>query len=160
MRTLVGGLVMLSLLTTGCGGASDDATTMDADSTGMMAAAEPAMLTADAISGTWNGMSMEEAGDSVTTRWTTIRNSDGTAVFLFEGSADTVSYTTMFSGDSMVATSEPYTDPDAPAGSPQLMFRSVGRLVDGKLVGTSAVMFSTAPDSVVGRGRWEATRAP
>lgn len=160
MRTLVGGFVLMSLLTAGCGGSTDDTTTMDADSTGMMAEAAPAMLTADDVNGTWNGMSMAEVGDSVTSRWTTMRNADGTALFVFEGSPDTVSYTTMFSGDSMVATSEPYNDPDAPAGSPQLMFRSVGRLVDGKLVGTSAVMLATAPDSVVARGRWEATRAP
>lgn len=150
---------MLSLLAA-CGGSSDDTTTMDADSTGMMAEAEPAMLTAEAIAGTWNGMTMGEEGDSVTSRWTNTRNADGTASFVYEGSSDTVSYATVLSGDSIVSTSEPYTARDAPAGSPQIMVRSVGRLVDGKLVGTAAVMLATSPDSVVARGRWEATRAP
>ena len=159
MRTLSGGLVMLSLLAA-CGGSSDDATTMDADSAGMTAEAEPAMLTAEAVNGTWNGTTMGGGGDSVTSRWTYTRNADGTASFVYEGSSDTVSYATVVSGDSIVSTSEPYTPPAAPAGSPQIMVRSVGRLIGGRLVGTSAVMLATSPDSVVARGRWEATRAP
>ena len=158
MRNLVGGLAMVCLLAA-CGGSNNDATTMDADSAGMMAEAEPAMLTAEAINGTWNGMSMEEVGDSVTFRWTNTRNADGTASFVYEGSSDTVSFATLLSGDSIVSTSEPYTPPGAPAGSPQIMVRTVGRLVDGKLVGTSTVMLAASPDSVVARGRWEATRA-
>lgn len=159
MRALGGGLVMLSLLAA-CGGSSDDATTVDADSSGMTAETGPAMLTAEAINGAWNGMTRGGAGDSVTSRWTYTRNADGTARFLYEGSSDTVNYATVVSGDSIVSTSEPYTPPAAPAGSPQIIVRSVGRLIGGKLVGTSAVMLAASPDSVVARGRWDATRAP
>ena len=159
MQTRVRGLVVLSLLAA-CGGSSDDATAMDSDSAGMMAEAKPTALTAEAINGSWNGISMEEVGDSVTFRWTYTRNADGTAGFVYEGSSDTVSYATVVSGDSVVSTSEPYTPPSAPTGSPQIMVRTVGRLVGGKLVGTSAVRLATSPDSVVARGRWEATRAP
>ena len=159
MHTRVGALVALSLLAA-CGGSSDDATAMDADSAGMTAEARPTVLTAEAINGTWNGMSMGEVGDSVTFRWTYTRNADGTADFVYEGSSDTVNYVTVVSGDSIVSTSEPYAPPSAPAGTPQIMVRTVGRLVGGKLVGTSAVKLATSPDSVVARGRWEATRAP
>ena len=125
-----------------------------------LAAAAPAALTADMIAGTWNGTSMAEGSDSVVNRWTVIGGAAGTeGKLILEGSADTIRYTTVFDADSMVATSLPYTPP-TPAGSPQVTFRSVGRLVDGKLVGTSANMLAAMPDSVVGRVRWEATRTP
>ncbi|MES2521457.1 MAG: hypothetical protein V4617_02080 [Gemmatimonadota bacterium] len=150
---------MLSLLTA-CGGSADDATTMDADSAGLRAEPQPPVLSAEAINGTWSGVSMGEVGDSVTFRWTYTRNADGTAGFVYAGSSDTVRYATVVSGDSIVSTSEPYTPPKAPDGSPQVVVRTVGRLVGDKLVGTSAVRLATSPDSVVARGRWEATRAP
>ena len=159
MRSLVYGLLTLSTLAA-CDGSSDDATAMDAVSTETVAETEPAVLTPEAVNGTWNGRSMGEVGDSVTFRWTYTRNADGTASFVYEGSSDTVSYATMLSGDSIVSISEPYLAREAPTGSPQIMVRSVGRLVDGKLVGTTAVTLATSPDSVVARGRWEATRAP
>ncbi len=155
MRTLAGGLGLLVVLA-GCGGSADTA----ADSSAAMAAAEPAGLTPADVAGRWTGMSMPEVGDSITSRWTIPSVSDGEGWLLFDSSADTIAYTAMYDGDSTVATSEPYTDPDQPAGSPQMMFRSVGRLVDGKFMGTSAIMAANAPDSVLARGRWEAMRAP
>ena len=59
----------------------------------------------------------------------------------------------------MTATSAPYANP-ADAKAPKITFRSVGRLKDGKLVGTSMNMLADKPDSVVSRGRWEATKMP
>ncbi len=160
MRTLVGGLVLLVVAATGCGGSADTAADAAADSTAMMAAAEPAGLSAADLAGTWTGVSMPEVGDSITTRWTNIAAADNTGKLVIDGSPDTITYSTQFDADSMIATSAPYTDPTMPAGSPQMMWRSVGRLVDGKLVGTITRMSVTAPDSVLSRGRWEATRAP
>jgi hypothetical protein len=126
----------------------------------MMAVAEPAGISAADIAGTWTGISMPEVGDSILNRWTLMASPDGAGRLVVDGSTDTVSYTTEFSGDSAIATSAPYTDPAAPAGSPQVMWRSVGRLTDGKFVGTISFMSVAAPDSVAGRGRWEASRAP
>lgn len=160
MRTLIGGLVVLAVTTAACGGSADKTADATTDSSAMMAAAEPAGLTAADVAGTWTGTTFAEAGDSVTQRWTIMSVSDSEGKLVMDGSTDTVSYTVMFSGDSAVATSAPYTDAMMPAGSPQMTWRSVGRLSAGRFVGTSAVMAVTAPDSVLVRGRWEATRAP
>ena len=71
---------------------------------------------------------------------------------------DTIAYQTTFSGDSLIATSEPYTTPDR-ADTP-VTFRSVGRLDNGTLRGTVEIRLASNPDSVIERNRWEATRAP
>ncbi len=159
MRTLVGGLGLVVVLAA-CGGSADSAADAAADSSAAMAAAEPAGLTPADVAGRWAGMSMPEVGDSITSRWTIQSTSDGAGWLLFDGAADTIAYTMVYDGDSVVATSAPYTDPAMPPGSPQVMFRSVGRLMDGKFAGTSAIMTASMPDSVIARGRWEAMRAP
>lgn len=131
------------------------------DSTAMTStmAAAPAPLTAADVDGSWNGMSMGETSDSVTLRWTT-KNIDGTTgTLMIEGQKDAITFTRTFDADSMIASSTPYANP-ADAKGPKLLFRSVGRLKDGKLVGTSANMLADKPDSVVSRGRFVATKAP
>jgi hypothetical protein len=125
-----------------------------------MAPAAPAALTAADLTGTWTGMSMAEGSDSVTNRWTVVRTTDSTSKIIMEGSADSIAMTIRYDADSMVATSAPFTDPNLPKGAPQVTFRSVGRMKDGKLVGTSMAMLASKPDSVVTRSRWEATRTP
>jgi hypothetical protein len=124
------------------------------------AAATPRALTAADVSGNWNGTTMTATGDSVLGRWTSVRSSDSTGKLVFEGTRDSVPFRTRFDGDSMVSTSDPYTARGAARGAPKVMFRSAGRLRDGKLVGTSATMLASKPDSVINRTRWEATRAP
>jgi hypothetical protein len=148
MRTLI----LLAVVLGAC--APKEAATPDSVAT---VAPAPVALTADMVSGTWNGVSMAEGSDSVTFRWTTTQVSDSEGLLKFEGTSDAVPFTRTFDADSMIATSGPYTPPGA-AGGPKLTFRSVGRLVDGKLVGTSVNMLADKPDSVVARGRWEATR--
>ena len=131
------------------------------DSTAMTStmAAAPAPLTAADVDGSWNGVSMGETSDSVTLRWTT-KNIDGTTgTLMIEGQKDAITFTRTFDADSMIASSTPYANP-ADAKGPKLLFRSVGRLKDGKLVGTSANMLADKPDSVVSRGRFVATKAP
>ncbi|WP_310570517.1 hypothetical protein [Gemmatimonas sp.] len=131
------------------------------DSTAMTStmAAAAAPLTAADVDGSWNGMSMGETSDSVTLRWTT-KNIDGTTgTLMIEGQKDAITFTRTFDADSMIASSTPYANP-ADAKGPKLLFRSVGRLKDGKLVGTSANMLADKPDSVVSRGRFVATKAP
>ena len=71
-----------------------------------------------------------------------MRSTDSTGKIISEGRTDSVAYTIRYDADSMIATSVAYTDPTLPKGTPQVMFRSVGRLKEGKLVGTSALMVS------------------
>ena len=125
-----------------------------------VAPAGPTPLTAADLAGNWNGQTMAETGDSVVARWTAVRVDDSSGKLVTEGSKDSVAYTLMVDADSMVATSVPHTDPMMPKGTGQVVFRSVGRMREGKLVGTSAAMLASKPDSVVMRTRWEATRAP
>lgn len=131
----------------------------DEGATDTAAMAGPAPITAADITGTWNGVSMAEASDSVLARWTVVSPTGADSRVVTEGSADTVSYMHTFDADSFVATSAPYTDATMP-GSPQVTARAVGRLIAGKLVGTAAIMLASNPDSVLSRARWEATRSP
>ena len=122
--------------------------------------AAPAALTAADVSGTWTGTSKEE-GDTTVNRFTvTGAPGDSVGKFIAEGSKDTVTFTRRLDADSMMVTSVAYTDPSMPKGSPPVMFKAVGRLKDGKLVGTSMLVLASKPDSVLGRSTWEATRAP
>ncbi len=120
----------------------------------MAAAPAPAALTADMMKGTWNGTNMAEMSDSVTGRWVV---TDGAMVI--EGRKDTVRWVTTYDADSMMSVSPAM--PASPAkNAPMVVNHGVGRMVDGKLVGTSFVTLAAKPDSVVMRGRWEATRKP
>ncbi len=131
-----------------------------ADTSKMAAApAAPAALTAEMVSGTWAGTNMLADKDSVTGHFTAM--GDGAAGKLIaEGSKDTVKYTVALSGDSMIVTSEAYNDVQLPKGAPKVTFVSVGRMSGGKLVGTSTIHLASKPDSILGKGRWEATKAP
>ena len=123
------------------------------------AAVAPAALTAADVRGTWNGTGRREGSDSTTT-FTVVSTSDSTGKLVFPNSKDSVSTMTRFDGDSMIVTSSAYKDPSSPKNAPPVVFRSIGRLKDGKLVGTAALMPAAKPDSVVARVNWEATRAP
>jgi hypothetical protein len=141
--------------------ACSKADTPAVDSTAMTAAMPPAPapLTAADVDGSWSGVNMGETSDSITNRWTT-KSIDGTTGSLtLEGQKDGITFTRAFDADSMIVTSAPYANPADPKG-PKLMFRSIARLKDGKLVGTSATMLADKPDSVVSRGRYTATKAP
>lgn len=127
--------------------------------TAAMAAAPPTLAASD-LAGTWSGVIMAEASDSVLDRFTVISPTGMDSKTITESSPkDTVNVTHMISGDSVVATSAPYTDNSIP-GKPQVTFRAVGRMVRGKLVGTSAIMLASKPDSVLGHSRFEMTKNP
>jgi len=119
----------------------------------------PAALTAADVAGTWTGMTMAEGSDSVVARWTTTSTSDTTGSLTYEGSTESIGYTTMYDADSMVVTSFPYIDPAREDGM-MVMFRSVGRLdATGQLVGTAEMMVVGSTD-VISRSTWHATKAP
>jgi len=121
---------------------------------------ESIALSAADLAGTWHGIVKAEGTDSIINRFTAVRSTDSTGKTISEGQKDSVAYSVRYDADSMIATSAPYTDPTLPKGTPRVMYRSVGRLKDGKLVGTSALMLASKPDSVIARSTWEATRTP
>ena len=155
-RALLGTLTFLAL--SACA-RSDDAAGDSAGATAAAAAPAPAALQASDIAGTWNGTTMAAESDSVLRRWTTVRSTDTTAKLVFEGSRDSINYTIRLDADSMIATSAPFRRPGAARG-PEVVFVSVGRLRDGKLVGTTTTLLAANRDSVVQRARYEATRVP
>ena len=123
--------------------------------------AGPAPLTAAALAGTWTGQSMAEGSDTATARWTAIATEASAEVKLVDQTSpnDTVIYTRSLDADSSMATSAPFT-PKNPPRMPQVINRSVARIQDGKLVGTYTMVLASKPDSVVSRGRFEATKNP
>jgi len=151
-------MLLAALVVVAC--SKEEAPVIDSAATAAPPPAAPAALTAADVSGTWNGTSKEE-GDTTVNRFTvTGAPGDSVGKFIAEGSKDTVTFTRRLDADSMMVTSVAYTDPSLPKGSPPVMFKAVGRLKDGKLVGTSMLVVASKPDSVLGRSTWEATRAP
>ena len=146
---------LLALAVVAC--STKDAPVTDS-AAGTAAPAAPARLTAADIAGSWTGTTMPQGSDSVTNRWTTIRDTDSTGRIISESSPDTIMYSVVYDADSMIATSKPFSTKADP--KTKVMFRSVGRLKDGKLVGTTTTMLAAKPDSVLARDRWEATRKP
>ena len=122
--------------------------------------AAPAALTAADVAGTWKGTITPVAPDTGVTRFTAVTVNDSTGKFIADGAKDSVTYNLRYDADSVIATSVAYTDPSLPKGTPNVVFKSIGRLRDGKLVGTSSLVLASKPDSVLARSTWEATRAP
>ena len=119
----------------------------------------PAALTAADVAGTWNGTSKRE-GDTATVNFTVKSTSDSTGTVTFPKTKVTVDVKTKLDADSVISTSKAYTDPTLPKGTPKVVFRAVGHMKDGKLVGTTAIALAAKPDSVIGKANWEATKAP
>lgn len=141
-----------------CACARKDAPPADTTAAAPAAAPASAALTADQIQGAWNGTSMGESSDSVTSRWTSKSVADGATELTLEGATTPMKFSTTFDGDSLHSISEP-TSALGPANGPKIVVHSIGRLVDGKLKGTTWQTLADKPDSVIARGRWEATRA-
>lgn len=119
-------------------------------------------MSLEEMSGTWEGKTYAVPGDSLMSSWTAMGGADGNGKMVDAAAPnDTVLYTTVVDADSMISTSSAYTDRTLPAGTPQVMWRAVGRLTGaGKLAGTGTVMLASKPDSVVATSRWEATKKP
>ena len=151
-------MLLAALVVAAC--SKEEAPATDSAATAAPPPAAPAALTAADVEGTWNGTSKAE-GDTTVNRFTvTGAPGDSVGKFIAEGSKDTVTFSRRLDADSMIVQSVAYTDPTMPKGTGQVMFKAVGRLKDGKLVGTSQLVLAAKPDSVLGRSTWEATRAP
>jgi hypothetical protein len=140
--------------------ACSKAETPPTDTAAAMAPAPPANLTAADLQGTWTGMSKAAGTDSVTNRWTVTSTSDSTGTITYEGSKTPIALRTVFDADSFVTTSAPFTAPGAKASAPKVMFRSVGRIQNGQMVGTSTTMLATKHDSIMATRTFTATKAP
>jgi len=99
-------------------------------------------------------------GDTTAVTWTVTTVTDSTSKLTFTKTKQTVDFSVKFDADSMTSSSKAYNDPGLPKGAPKVMFRSVARLKDGKLVGNSTIVLASKPDSVVAKGNFEATKAP
>ncbi len=118
----------------------------------------PAALTAANLSGTWTGSSMAPGSDSVLSTWTITMTSDSTGTFAMAGAPD-LAYAVVFDGDSAIATSGSYVDPNI--GTDLIMWQSIGRLdATATFGGTFTTMLAAQHDSVVARGTWRATKNP
>jgi len=119
----------------------------------------PPALTAADVKGNWTGTSKRD-GDTTNIAFTLASTSDSTGKLTFTKSKASVDYAIKLDADSMIATSKPYNDPTAPKGAPKVTFHSIGHLKDGKLSGIAHIMLAAKPDSMVGKGTWEATKSP
>jgi hypothetical protein len=146
-------LMLLAAFLVACGPREQPAT----DTAAM--AAGPAPLTAAEVAGTWSGVAMAEGSDSVLFRFTAVIQPSGDGKAIIAGQPDSVQVTHAFDADSVIATSAPYTDQMLP-GKPTVTFRAVARRSGDNLVGTSATMLASRPDSVLGRVRLEMTKSP
>lgn len=122
--------------------------------------AAPAALTAADLAGNWTGESKMAGTDSVVSHWTAVHSTDSTGKLAIQGSKDSIAYTVKLDADSMMATSVAYKDPGLPKKTPPVIFKTVGRLKDGKMVGTSTLVLASKPDSVIGKTTFVANKAP
>lgn len=151
-------ILLLPLVLWACGGEkappADDA-----------AMAAPAALTTADVSGSYTGTTTVQGPDSaMTSSWTAWIMADSMGalsgrIVTSTAPMDTVAFTPTISGDSTMNLSAPYTDRMAAAGSPQMMWASVGRANGNAWTGTVNWMM-VGSDSVVQSGTWAATRTP
>jgi hypothetical protein len=155
-RLALGCAVVLAACTSS--GDQDADTTMGAGTTA--AAVPPATSAAATLAdrvGTWDGRSME--GDSVVATWRQVVPSDSGGWTLTFPEGQPIPMRLLSSaGDSVVTEFGPF---ESPVSGEQVTVRAVGRMEGrDRQLGTYEVRPATMPDSVVTRGRWEATRVP
>jgi hypothetical protein len=155
MRSLV---LVMPLVLFACAKSDKTATDTAGATAAAAAPAAPRPLAAADVMGNWQGQTMAQDKDTVLRKWTSVRATDSTGKLALAGAKDSIPYRVQYDADSMIITSQPYTSPGTPRG-PKLVFRSIGRLKDGKLIGTVTTMLAAKRDSIVEHARWEATRA-
>jgi hypothetical protein len=126
--------------------------------------AGPAPLTVTDVTGAYVGSTMANGTDSVLSSWTSVamtNASGGLEGRLMDAKAptDSVAFTGVLSGDSVIWSSAPYLPAGAAAGSPQLKWVATGHVTGNAWTGTAITMIA-ATDSVVQNSRWTATRTP
>ena len=150
--------VLLVVILVGCSKA--ETPPADTAAAAAPAPAAPAKLTAADLAGSWNGVSKAAGTDSVTSTWVASHMTDSTGMLTYTGSKVPVAFKRVLDADSVMMTSVPFDAPGATKGAPKVQFRSVGRLVGGKLVGKAMTVLAAKHDSVLSRRTFEATKAP
>jgi hypothetical protein len=153
MRSLP--LLVIAVLATGCA-KTDDEAALPADTAHIAPA--PAGLTAADVSGTWRVNVMPADKDSVLNSYTMWATEDLNGwKMLFDGRTDTIAISGVtLAGDSITTRFGPYSSALRP--NVQVVTETVGRLQNGKMVGTVLAHYAvTTPDSVLNL-RFEGTR--
>lgn len=130
------------------------------DTTPAAAPPAPATLSAADIAGEWHGTSRLAGSDSIVGKWVLTSSSDSTGRLVYEGTKTPISFTSRIDGDSLMTSSAAFISPGSKKGAPRVMFTSVSRVQDGKMVGKSIIALADNPDSVVSVRTFEATRTP
>lgn len=122
-------------------------------------AATPAPATLASMAGNFDWVMMAEAGDSVMGKGTAHIDSTGAGWTVNAARNDTVRFTSVIQGDSIIQTSSPYTDPTMPKSVGQITFRYAGPTVTGTAVmGAVALSPAAKPDTVIARARVQVTK--
>lgn len=131
-----------------------------ADTTAMVTPPAPAPISLADLAGTWEMKSTAEGSDSVLVTFQLMATADTTGWMQhFPGRAEPVPVRIIaVDGDSITSETGPHESLLRPGT--QVSTRSVMRLQDGRLVGTTIARYTTSgPDSVL-RARTEGTRQP
>jgi hypothetical protein len=143
----------------GCSQSKDQPATDEmADTTAMAAAPAPIAL-AD-VAGKWSVSLMPESGDSTVLSYEMVATSDtsGWAVNFPKRKPVPIRVVAV-DGDSIATEAGPF-ESNLRKGVQVTMSRTVSRLQDGKLVGTTTAHYATTGPDSVAHFRFEATRAP
>ena len=130
---------------------------MPADSAAMAAA--PAAITEADVAGTWTGTVTPEGSDSVMAHWTQICAAGTCRFTTQEAPKDTMTATYVIEGDSVRATSLPYSDAMIAKGA-MIIDNWVARVSGSQVTGHGMAKLADKPDSVVMRYRFTGTRTP
>ena len=133
------------------------AETPPADSAAL-ATTPPALTDAD-VAGTWTGTVTPEGSDSVMAHWTQICAAGTCRFTTQEAPKDTMTATYVIEGDSVRATSLPYSDAMVAKGA-MIIDTWVARVSGGQVTGHGMAKLADKPDSVVMRYRFTGTRTP
>jgi hypothetical protein len=118
-----------------------------------------------AMAGTWDGRSRPAAGDDTTSSAFRLESTAARTGWVLTFSNDTTRQrvpgrAVVVEGDSVVTMWGPYNADFGGGRIQRVLTQSVARLDGGKMVGTYDLRPASAPDSIIARGRFEATRVP
>jgi hypothetical protein len=143
----------------GCSQSKDQPATDEmADTTAMAAAPAPIAL-AD-VAGKWSVSLMPESGDSTVLSYEMVATGDTSGwAFNFPKRKPVPIRVVAVDGDSIATEAGPF-ESNLRKGVQVTLSRTVSRLQDGKLVGTTTAHYATTGPDSVAHFRFEATRAP
>jgi hypothetical protein len=144
----------------GCGQSKDQPATDEMADTAAAAPAAPAQIALADLAGKWTVRLMPESGDSALLTYDMVATADTSGwAFNFPKRKPVPLRVVAVDGDSVVTEGGPF-ESNLRKGVQVTMSRTVSRLQDGKLVGTTTAHYATTGPDSVAHFRFEATRAP